>query len=416
MRQSKLFGKTLKEPPSGEVAKNAILLERGGFIEKTMSGVYTFLPLGWRVLSKIENIVREEMNRAGAEELFMPALHPKENWEKTGRWQSFDSLFKIKSAYKTEYALGPTHEEIIYPLATHFIDSYKDLPVYLYQIQTKFRDEPRAKSGLLRGREFRMKDLYSFHVSNEDRDHYYEVMRKAYHKVFNRTGLTAIDVEASGGTFSELSQEFQVACDAGEDEIYVCKKCNFGTNKELAENAKDDLRVKCRKCGDKTVKQKTAEVGNIFPLKEKFAKDFGLIFKDQKGGSKFVAAGCYGLGTTRLMGTVAEVHGDKAGVIWPEEIAPFKAHLIRIMKHESRIVDHADKLYKQLVDYGVKVLYDDRDDKSAGEKFADADLIGIPYRLVVSGKTIKQNAVEIKRRNEDKTELVKLKELIAKLT
>jgi len=420
MLQREFLSKTLKHAPADEMAQNSILLIRGGFVDKAMAGVYTFLPLGWRVLNKIENIVRDEMDRTGARELLMPALHPKDNWEKTGRWESFDALFKIKSNYSSEFALGPTHEEIIYPMLSHFIESFRDLPVFLYQIQTKFRDEPRAKSGLLRGREFRMKDLYSFHVDNSDRDQYYKEIRDAYHRIFKRTGIQAIDVEALGGTFSEHSLEFQVLSDAGEDEIYFCEHCRVGKNKELALTG--DNKDKCRQCKGKTKIKKSIEVGNIFPLKDKFAEDFGLRFKDEKQGETLVSAGCYGLGTTRLLGTIVEVHSDKKGIIWPDEVAPFKVHLIGIMNKKSGISaeggsasggkNQVDKIYGELLDSEIEVLYDDREDKTAGEKFADADLIGIPWRIVVSEKTIAKDAIEVKRRGEDKTELIPIKSVV----
>src|SRR3989344_7955837 len=308
MRLSELFTKTSKTPPTGEESANAIFLEQAGFIKKEAAGVYTFLPLGLRVLNKIENIVRKEMNKVGGEEVLMPALHPAANWEITGRWNKFDALFKTESRFGGKYALGPTHEEIIYPLTAHFLNSYKDLPVKVYQIQTKFRDEKRPKAGLLRTREFRMKDFYSFHQNDEDRNKFYETMKQAYLRTFKQLGLEVIAVEASGGTFSDLSLEFQAAASAGEDMVFRCRKCGFAQNREIAENPK-----KCKtrlpdgqECGGENNEVKTIEVGNIFPLKEQFAKDFGLKFKDSKGEEKLVSAGCYGLGTSRVMGAIVE--------------------------------------------------------------------------------------------------------------
>jgi prolyl-tRNA synthetase len=406
MLQSSLFTKTKREAPRDEEAINAKLLIRAGFIDKLMAGVYTFLPLGLRVLKKIEDIVREEMNAAGGQEVSMSVLHPKENWETTGRWQSFEALFKLKSRSEADYALGPTHEEIIYPLLKHYVYSYKDLPIYVYQIQTKFRDEPRAKSGLLRGREFKMKDLYSFHVSDADRDKYYEVMKKAYFNVFKRMGIDAIWTEASGGTFSNRSHEFQVISSAGEDTIHICEKCRTAINDEITEEQKV-----CPKCGGKNFrKEKAIEIGNIFPLKENYAREFNLTFKDENGEERLVSAGCYGLGISRLMGAIVEVLHDTEGIIWPESVAPFKVHLICVKCQASGIKKFADKIYNSLQKNGIEVLYDDREEASAGEKFADADLIGIPYRLVVSEKTGDQ--IEIKKRNEEKTKLAKEKELI----
>jgi prolyl-tRNA synthetase len=403
MFQSQLFTKTKREAPKDEEAINAQLLIRAGFIDKLMAGVYTFLPLGLRVLNKIENIIREEMVNIGGQEILMPVLQPKENWEKTGRWKSFDALFKLKSRSDMDYALGPTHEEIIYPILKHYVSSYRDLPVYVYQIQTKFRDEPRAKSGLLRGREFRMKDLYSFHASNKDRDGYYEVMKGAYFSVVKRVGLEAVLTEASGGTFSDRSHEFQIVSKAGEDTIYLCEKCRVAVNEEITGEQKV-----CPKCGGKNFKkEKAIEVGNVFPLKENFARDFNLTFKDKNGEEKLVSVGCYGLGISRLMGAIVEIHHDEKGIIWPEPVAPFTAHLINLSDKQQAT---SKKIYNTLQKAEIEVLYDDRENASVGEKFVEADLIGIPYRLVVSEKT--GDKIEIKKRNENKTKLINEKELI----
>lgn len=409
MRQSLYFSKTLKEAPKDEEAINAQLLIRAGFINKTMAGVYTYLPLGWRVLNKIENIIREEMNKINGREIFMSALHPKENWQKTGRWESFDALFKLKSKSGTEYALGPTHEEIIYEFLTNYLSSYKDLPVYLYQIQTKFRDETRAKSGLLRNREFRMKDLYSFHLSDEYRNVYYEKVKNAYLKIFKRLGLNVLITEASGGTFSDKSCEFQVASEAGEDIIFVCDKCDMAYNKEIILVSEIEKKnFKCLNCGGATEEKKAIEVGNIFPLKEKFAKDFNLVFKDENGNEKLVSAGCYGFGSSRAMGTIVETSNDNKGIIWPKEIAPFGAHLVNLSKENAV----ADKIYETLQGQNIEIIYDDRKGMSAGEKLVEADLIGIPIRIVVSEKTLLKDSVEVKKRNSKEVKLIKIKDLI----
>ncbi|MBI2644072.1 MAG: hypothetical protein HYW95_01025 [Candidatus Wildermuthbacteria bacterium] len=401
MRQSQLFGRTKKEVPRDEESINARFLIRGGFIHKEMAGVYTFLPLGLRTLNKIENIVRDEMNKANAQEVFMPSLHPKANWQKTGRWDSFDVLFRISSQSKSEYALGPTHEEILYPLLTHYIDSYKDLPVALYQIQTKFRDEPRAKSGLLRGREFRMKDLYSFHATSQDRDAYYEVMRKAYENVFQRVGLHAVETKASGGTFSDISLEFQVPNQFGEDTILLCTHCDIAINIEIAkENT-------CTRCGGSLSRTKAIEVGNIFPLKTKYAQDFHVSFKDKEGKEQLVAAGCYGIGTSRVMGALVEVFHDGRGILWPQAVAPFRVHLMGFPGKEKE----SEALYVQLQSKGIEVLYDDRQEVAMGEKFADADLLGIPYRLLASEKTLQKNMVEIKKRASQEPEFIPLQRI-----
>lgn len=403
MRYSKYPFKTRKTVGRDLQSKNAKLLIQAGFIHQEVAGVYNFLPLGLRVLKKISDIVREEMDATGAQELLLASLQNKENWQKTKRWESFDALFKVKSRFDTEYALGPTHEEVIVPLVKQFISSYKDLPLYLYQIQTKFRDEPRAKSGILRGREFLMKDLYSFHTDEKDFNKYYEIMKKTYQNVFERCGLKAILTEASGGAFSKVSHEFQVITDSGEDEIIYCPGGDFSSNAEISpvkEGKQCDL-------GHGSLKrERTIEVGNIFPLKTKFSDAFGLTYKDDKGKEKPVVMGCYGIGITRLMGAIAEIHHDDKGIVWPKEVAPFVCHLIHV-RHV------ADKVYQMLEKASVEVLYDDREGVSAGEKFADCDLIGIPVRLVVSKKT--GDKIEWKRRNENRTELLEIDEVIRRL-
>jgi len=402
MRMTEIFTKTQKTSPKDEESVNAKLLERAGFIQKLMAGVYTFLPLGLRVLNKIENIVREEMDKIGGQEVLMPALHPQDNWVTTGRWNGFDALFKVESRSSGSYALGPTHEEVLYPLLRHHISSYRDLPQYVYQIQTKFRDEPRAKSGLLRGREFRMKDLYSFHIDEKDRDKYYEKVKNAYIKIFKRLGLEALPTRASGGTFSENSLEFQALCEAGEDVIFVCGKCSTAVNQEVASGENP----KCKECGGDTLKKKAIEVGNIFPLKDKYAKDFNLSFRDERGETKLISAGCYGLGTSRALGAIVETHYDEKGLVWPVSVAPHNIHLIRLGEAE-KVLKASDEIY-DILGKTAEVFYDDMSEKSAGEKFADADLIGIPLRIVVSEKTLEKDSVEIKKRDSSKPELIKI--------
>ncbi|MBI4691906.1 MAG: prolyl-tRNA synthetase [Candidatus Terrybacteria bacterium] len=409
MLQSKLFPKTQKQAPRDEISANAQLLIRAGFIDKLMAGVYTFLPLGFRVLKKIENIIREEMVGAGGQEILMPALQPKENWDKTGRWETMNDLYRIKDARDKEFALGPTHEEIIFPFLKKTISSYKDLPVYVFQIQNKFRMELRAKSGLLRGREFLMKDFYSFHANENDRDRYYDLMIDIYKRVFARAGVgkETYFTFAPGGTFSKYSDEFQTVTEAGEDVVHICDKCRKAINNEIFREQR-----KCPQCGKSDFrKEKAIEVGNIFKLKNKFAEDFDLKFKDKDGHEKFVITACYGIGLGRLMGAVVEVNHDDKGIIWPEAVAPFRIHLL-LLNNELRIKNKADELYKDLQKAKIEVLYDDRDDVSAGEKFAEADLIGIPYRVVVSEKTAAQNKLEIKKRNEAKARLITKKELL----
>jgi len=415
MLRSQLFTKTIKEISSEEQSTNAQLLTRGGFIDKVMAGVYSYLPLGLRVLRKIEQIIREEMNAIGGQEILMPALQPKENWQTTGRWDGFDALYKVKSHSDQEFALGPTHEEIVVPLTKKIIDSYRDLPLYLYQIQTKFRDEPRAKSGILRGREFAMKDLYSFHADEADMDRYYEIAKEAYLKIFKRLELDVLVTEASGGTFSKYSHEFQALCEAGEDTVFYCQ-CGWAQNKEIAEAKEGD---KCSKCAEKIKTGKAIEVGNIFKLKTKYSDPFNLAFKDQDGKDRPVLMGCYGMGSSRIMGALAEINHDDKGIIWPKEVAPFEAVIIAINSKDAEknqtILKESQKLYQTLQKQKVEVLYDDRQDVTSGEKFMEADLWGIPWRVVISEKTLKEDAAEIKKRGTEKMELSKLDQVAAQI-
>jgi prolyl-tRNA synthetase len=403
MKQSKLFYKSLKEAPKDEEAVNAEFLIRAGFIDKVMAGVYNYLPLGLLVLKKIENIIRQEMNAVDGQEILMPVLHPKELWEKTGRWDSMSVLFKLPAANDKEYALGPTHEEIVTPLAQKIIFSYKDLPKSVYQIQTKFRNEPRSKSGLLRGREFRMKDMYSFHISQEDLDKYYARVEKAYEKIWQRLNIGKITVKtySSGGDFSKYSHEYQTLSDNGEDTIFVCEKCRVAVNKELI----GELKI-CPECGNKNlVEKKAIEVGNIFKLGTKFSQAFDFKFIAENGQEQSVIMGCYGMGPSRIMGALVEIFHDQKGIIWPASIAPFQVHLINLKKNQK----DADKLYAQLEKEGIEVLYDDRE-TSAGIKLADADLIGIPHRLVISEKN--GDKIEYKNRREEKIKLMGEKEVV----
>ena len=398
MYQSKLFYKAFKEAPKDAEAVSHILLTRAGFIDQTAAGLYSFLPLGFKVLKKIENIIREEMTNIDGQEFLMPALTPKENWQKTGRWSSFDALFKLKGGDK-EYALAPTHEEIISPLVKKIILSYKDLPLYLFQIQTKFRKELRVKSGLLRTREFIMKDLYSFHADKKDLESYYEKVSKAYLNIFERCGIKAYKTLASGGSFSKYSHEYQVITESGEDVIHICNTCQLAINDEIKKETK-----KCPGCnGSKFEKKKAVEVGNIFELNDKYSLPFDLNFQDKDGKEKPVLMGCYGIGLSRLMASVVENNNDENGIIWPNEIAPYDIHLIEIKAKKE-----ADKLYNKLRQQGKEVLYDDREDISPGEKFAESDLIGIPERWIISPKTLQSNSIEVKNRKEAKPKLISL--------
>jgi len=409
MLQSKLFSRTIKNKSADTESVSHDLLVRAGFVDQLMAGVYNFLPLGYKVLKNVENVVRKNMVDAEGQEILMPVLQPKENWQKTGRWDSLDVLFKIKGSGDKEYALGPTHEEIVSPLAKKVILSYKDLPLAVFQIQTKFRDELRAKSGILRTREFLMKDLYSFHATQEDLNKYYDKMIKVYFNVFKELGIkpkTYLTL-ASGGSFSKYSHEFQMVCETGEDIIYICNKCKTAINKEIkAENST------CPECkANDFVEQKAVEIGNIFKLGTKYSAPFELKFKDKDGSEKTVIMGCYGIGISRLIGAVVELNHDERGIIWPKEVSPFLVHLIPL-GNNKKVEATTKKIYQELQKENIQVLYDDRQDKSAGEKFAEADLMGIPYRVVVSEKTLAKNSVEIKERSKSAVKLVKAKQLV----
>ncbi len=410
MLQSKLFYKTLKEAPKeAEVISHKLLL-RGDFISQLASGVYSFLPLGYQVHKKIEKIIREEMNSTGAQEVFLPALQPKEIWQKTGRWQNMDPpLFKIKDRHKKDFALGSTHEEVITALVKERVQSYKDLPIYLYQIQDKFRNEMRFTGGLLRTREFIMKDLYSFHTDKEDLERFFNKVLLAYERIFKRCGLEVLKSEASGSVFTkEKTYEFQVLAEVGEDKVIFCQNCKWATNLEIAEVKAGDKCPKCKKGNLR--KNNTIEVGHIFRLGSKYSEAFNLYFRDRKGGKKPVLMGCYGIGVGRLIAAIVEISHDDKGIIWPGEVAPFLVHLIQI-ENNKKVKKEADEIYRILQEKGIEVLYDERIDKTPGEKFAEADLIGIPYRIVISEKTLKQDCVETKKRNEKKIELVKIRDL-----
>jgi prolyl-tRNA synthetase len=346
------------------------------------------------------------MNAIGGQEMYMPALHDKHYLKATGRWD-VDVVFKVSEGEGKEpqFNISWTHEEIMSEIAARYVSSYRDLPFATYQIQTKFRNEPRAKSGLLRGREFMMKDLYSFHRDEEDLNQYYDAVRDAYFKIFQRCGLKAIYTLAAGGDFTtNFTNEFQVVSSVGEDIIYVCEKCEYAENKEISKLKEGDS---CPKCGGRAKEEKSIEVGNIFRYGTKYSEPFNLQFTDEKGEKKFVVSGAYGIGLGRVMGTIVEVSHDEKGIVWPETVAPFKVHLISLKGGEEQ----AGKIYQDLLDSGVEVLYDDRE-TSAGVKFADSDLIGIPYRIVVSPKTIEQGAVEMKKRNEQEAKLVKFEEVV----
>lgn len=412
MRQSQLFTKTRREAPKDEVAKNAQLLIRAGYINKEMAGVYSYLPLGLRVRNKIANIIREELASVGAVELELSALQSSELYEETNRWSDevVDNWFKTKLKSGTELGLGFTHEEMITALMKGQINSYKDLPIYVYQIQTKFRNEQRAKSGLMRGREFLMKDLYSFNKDEEGLDDFYDQMKGVYERIFERVGLGDLTyiTYASGGTFSKYSHEYQTLSEAGEDIIYLSEEKRVAINKEvLTDDVLQELGIE----REQLVEKKAIEVGNIFKLGTKFSEALGLNYVDEQGNKQLVVMGSYGIGLGRVMGTVAEVLSDDKGLIWPRSIAPFSLHLVMLPGgDEVKLV--ADKLYEELNLAGVEVLYDDRD-LPAGEKFAEADLLGLPYRVVISEKTIKEGKLELKERIGSEPRFVTQEELLS---
>ncbi len=406
MRQSQLFTKTRKEAPKDEVAKNAELLIRAGYIHKEMAGVYSYLPLGLRTLNKIVGIIREEMNAIGGQELFLTTLQDPEVWKKSGRWSDevVDNWFKTEIKTGGEAGLGFTHEEPIARLMKEHIHSYRDLPKFVYQFQTKFRNEERAKSGILRTREFLMKDLYSF--SRDEREHgeAYEKVKSAYQQIFNRAGIgeQTFLTFASGGSFSKYSHEFQTVSEAGEDTIFVDEKKKLAVNKEvLLPEVLKELGVK----QEELVEKKAIEVANIFSQGTRFSEPLGLSFKDEAGKDSPIIMGAYGIGPGRLMGAIVELFADKAGLVWPESVAPFQVHLVSLASADGETKKAADELYEKLEVSGVEVLYDDRDAR-AGEKFADSDLLGLPIRLVISDKTVKVDKVEFKRRTEEKSELL----------
>ena len=414
MKLSQVFTKTHKEAPKDETAVSAQLLLRGGFIYKQMAGAYVMLPLGLRVLNKIIGVIREEMDAAGGVELAMTALQPKEPWLASGRWDDkvIDVWFKAKLQNGTEVGFGNTHEEPLTALMREYVSSYRDLPRYVYQFQTKFRNELRAKSGIMRTREFIMKDLYSFSRSQAEHDKFYERMQAAYTKIFERLGLgdhTYVTF-ASGGSFAKFSHEFQTVTAAGEDTIYLDEAKKIAINEEVyTDEVVKDLGLK----KDNLQKVAAAEVGNIFTLGTKYSDALDLKFTDEDGSVKPVVMGSYGLGPARTMGVIAELMHDDNGIIWPAAIAPADIHLVRL-GDDAAVTKAADKLYADLRTSGKEVIYDDRDE-SAGAKFADADLIGCPLRLTVSARTLKDKAVEFKRRSAVSTEMIPMATVIAHL-
>lgn len=413
MRQTHLFPRTIKDDPKEAVSVNHKLLVRGGFIDQLMAGSWTLMPLGQKVVTKINHIIREEMTAIGAQEILMPLMHPKSIWNETGRWEKAkEVMYQFKDSRGKEFALSFTHEEILLDLIRKHAKSYTDLPLALYHFSTKFRNELRAKSGILRGREFMMKDLYSVHTSEADFWRFYEEVKKAYSKVFTRIGFEFKIVEAAGGVFTDNNtHEFQVFADGGEDTIFYCNSCNWAQNKEIFEGEVGTNCPYCKKGKIKTTK--SIEVGNIFPFGTAYSEMMRVYYSDKEGKLRPMWFGSYGIGSTRVMGTWVEVSHDAKGIIWSKAIAPFAAHLLELGNAKPSVSKRAEEIYLQLSSAGVDVLWDDRQ-VGAGEKFADADLLGIPIRLVVSDKT--QDKIEWKERSGDKVELFDLEQVLKKLS
>jgi prolyl-tRNA synthetase len=405
MKYSQMFPKTLREPPKDAVTSNHKLLVQAGFVDQLMAGSWTLLPLGWRVANKIMQIVREEMNAIGSQEIQMPLMHPKEIWNETGRWDSAaEVMYQLKDTRGREFALSFTHEEIIMDLVRKHLTSYKELPLSLYQFSSKFRNEMRATAGILRGREFLMKDMYSFHATEEDLMKYYELVKLAYLKAFTRMGLKVKITEASGGVFTDnLTHEFQALAESGEDIIYYCDSCDWAQNKEIFTGNEGDSCPSCR--NGKVISSAAIEAGNIFPFgSKKYADSMKAYFDAADGSKQLVHFGSYGIGITRAIGIIVETFHDAKGILWPESVSPFQVHLVGLKD--------ATDVYESLKKAGIDVLYDDTD-RPAGQKFADADLIGIPVRLVVSDKA--GDKIEWKKRNSKDTELLTIDEVVSRI-
>ncbi len=412
MRQSQLFTKTSKTVPADETAKNARLLIQAGYVYKVMAGVYAYTTLGLKVLENIKRIVREEMNAINGQEIIMSSLQRKETWEGTGRWDDevVDVWFKSKLKDETEVGFGWSHEEAILEMMQQFVKSYKDLPASVYQFQTKLRNELRAKSGIMRGREFVMKDMYSLHVSKEDMDVYYDKVIAAYKRCYDRLGLgdSTFVTFASGGAFTKFSHEFQTICDAGEDILYVNDDRTVAVNEEVLEDAARELGIE----KDALKPVKSAEVGNIFKFGTEKSEQMKIYFTDSDGVQKPIYLASYGIGITRVMGVIVEKFADDKGIVWPSEIAPFKFHLVSLAT-DAETIEKANGVYESLVNSGAEVLYDDRADVRAGEKFADSDLLGLPWRLVISTKSLAAGGVEVKNRTTGETQIIALTDLLA---
>lgn len=415
MKRTELFTKTSKTVPADETSLNAKLLIKAGYVHKEMAGVYAYLPLGLRTLEKIKAIIREEMNAIGGEELLMTNLQPKAVWQTTGRWDDklVDIWFKAKLQTGEDIGLAWSHEEPIMNMLRDYVHSYKDLPVAVYQFQTKLRNELRAKAGIMRGREFLMKDMYSVHATKGDLEQFYNSVIEAYKRIYGRLGIGDLTYVtfASGGAFTKYSHEFQTICDAGEDWLYLDRENNVAVNEEVLDDAVRDLKLD----RNKLEKVRSAEVGNIFNFGTEKAEQMGITFADRDNTQKPFYYGSYGIGVTRVMGVIAELFSDDRGLVWPDNIAPYRVYLVTIGT-DSAVLEQGQKVYDQLQSAGVDVLWDDRADARPGEKFADGDLMGIPHRVVISSKTIAAGALEYKGRTAESSENLSLEQLIDKLS
>ncbi len=414
MRYSSSFPKTTRSAPAGTELPGQAFLFRSGYIDQLMAGVFTLLPLGWRTAEKIKQIIREEMNSVGGQELAMPVLQPKELWQETGRWESLKgAMYQLKDKSEKDLGIAFTHEETALDLIRKHAHSYKDFPISIYHFATKLRDEPRARGGIIRVREFVMKDLYSAHTTKEDMDRYYEEVAAAYQKAFKRMGLEVKRVKASGGVFTkELSDEFQVLADFGEDTIYYCQKCDFAQNKEVAEVAEGD---KCPECKGLIAVSRGVEVGNIFRFGTHYSEKMNVKFTGEDGKESFVYLASYGIGVGRALGTLSELYHDDKGLTWPAQVAPFTVHLVGLQMDNMKVRETAEKLEKDLEEKKIEVLYDDRDE-SPGVKLADADMIGLPWRVIVSPKSLAAGGVEVKKRDSDRSEVISPAQFLKKFS
>lgn len=403
---------TLRSVSEGMDSKNARLLTQAGFISRAAAGIYTLMPLAVRVLGRIETIIREEMNSLGAHELLVSGLQPRELWERTGRWDSIDVLYRFASRHGAEYCLSATAEEPVVAACTHAIRSYRDLPLSVYQISPKYRDEHRARAGMLRGREFRMKDLYSFHLNDSELNEFYESVCKAYARIFDRCGIGKHTVRtfASGGVFSRFSDEFQLLHESGEDTILITEDGRTAVNTEIAQDS-EALRIVF---GDKIptlIERRAIEVGNTFKLGTRYTDALGLRIQDHAGVVGSVRMCSYGIGTTRLLASIAEVYGDECGLVWPQEVAPYDLHVVQIGE-QDRSSDQLDQIKRLCTDERISTLLDLREGVRPGEKFATADLIGIPLRVVVGGARTSAHTIEVKDRLSGALRDVSLTELV----